>query len=154
MTVSALCQDCAICCQGVLFRYALLGDEEAARLEARGVGTTRRRDGRRALRLGCSALRGTQCSVYEARPSACRAYFCRLAFGLRDGATPWEEAVRILERARAALAEVAAGLPPRSDDDPPSVIERAHQYGLRDGPGPLRRAEAFLKEYFLGPGEP
>lgn len=154
MSVSTLCQACALCCQGALFRWALVDETEATRLQSRGVPTGRRRDGRRALRLGCSALRGTVCGLYSDRPRACDAYFCVLAFAVRDGRVALEAALRTVEQAQTLLAEVEAGLPPPAEDDPPSVIERAHHYGLREGPEPLRRAEAFLREHFLGPDQP
>ena len=149
MTVSALCRSCALCCEGALFRYALLAEGEALRLEQLGVPTTARRDGSKALRLGCSAVRERACGIYPSRPRACEAFFCQLAFRVRDGLTGFDEAAKVVAEARQLLADVAAGLPPPADGEPPSVLERAYQHGLRDGPAPLRRAERFLQEHFL-----
>lgn len=154
MSVSALCQACGLCCRGALFRWARLDEAEARRLQARGLAVGRRRDGQHALRLGCAALRGTVCGLYAERPRACDAYFCALAFAVRDGRLAPEDARRTVEGAQALLAEVEASLPPPAEDDPPSLLERAHLRGLRDGPEPLRRAEAFLREHFLGPDRP
>lgn len=151
MTLSELCQACGICCQGALFRYALLGQDEVDRLAARGVPTTRRRNGALALRLGCTALKGTVCGIYDVRPKACDAYFCQLTLRLRDGLISADEALRLIAQARTFLDEIGAQLPAPGEDEPRSVVERAHQHGLRDGPDLLRQTEAFLREHFLGP---
>jgi uncharacterized protein len=151
MTLSDLCQACGLCCQGALFRYALLSPEEVGQLQARGIPTTKRRNGALALRLGCMALKGTLCTIYEVRPKACDAYFCQLALRLRGGLVSPEEAMRLVEQARAFLGEIDGQLPPPGEDEPRSTIERAHQHGLRDGPDLLRRTEDFLREHFLGP---
>ena len=151
MTLSELCQACGICCQGALFRYALLSQEEVDRLQARGVPTTKRRNGALALRLGCTALSGTVCTIYEVRPKACDAYYCQLALRLRGGLISAEEATRLVAQARTFLSEIEGQLPPPGHDEPRSAIERAHQHGLRDGPDLLRQTEDFLREHFLGP---
>ncbi|MBI5543155.1 MAG: YkgJ family cysteine cluster protein [Deltaproteobacteria bacterium] len=154
MTVGELCQLCGLCCQGAFLRYALLDANEAVRLESLGVPTTTRRDGQRALRLGCRALSGTRCAIYQARPAACDSYFCQLAFRLRHGVVAPEIASQVVEQAQALLREIEADLPPRAEDDPPSVMERAHHHGLLSGPALLRRAEALFREHFLVPGQP
>jgi len=148
--VSELCQDCALCCQA-LFRYALLTDEEVERLEALEVRTTRRRNGEKALRLGCVALAGTRCGIYAARPKACDDYFCVLALRLKAGQVAVEEARELVREAQGMLARMEAQLPPRQADEPRSVLERAYDHGLSEGPGLLRRAEDFLREHFRGP---
>jgi uncharacterized protein len=151
LTISELCQACGICCQGALFRYALVTADEVARLSARGVPTTRRRNGALALRLGCTALKGTVCTIYDVRPRACDAYFCQLAQKLRGGLASPEDAMRLVAQARSFLSEIERQLPPPSEGEPRSAIERAHQHGLRDGPELLRKTEDFLREHFLGP---
>jgi uncharacterized protein len=151
MTLSELCQACGICCQGALFRYALLTADEVAWLSARGVSTTRRRNGALALRLGCTALQGTVCTIYDARPRACDAYFCQLAQRLRSGLVSPKDATRLVAQARSLLSEIERQLPPPVEGEPRSAVERAHQHGLRDGPDLLRETEDFLREHFLGP---
>ncbi|MBI5543678.1 MAG: YkgJ family cysteine cluster protein [Deltaproteobacteria bacterium] len=154
MTVGELCVACGICCRGAFFRYALLSDEEVGRLHALGIPTATRRNGQKAIRLGCAALRGTACTLYEVRPRVCHAYFCQLAFRLRDGLVTPEAARQIVAETQAVLAQLEAELPPRAEGDPPSAVERAYQYGLSSGPALLRRAEALFREHYLGPGQP
>lgn len=154
MFFADLCVSCGLCCRGPFFRYALLTEDEVARLAELGVPTARRRNGQPAIRLGCQALRGTACSIYERRPQACRAYFCQLAFRVRDGLVTWEQAQEVIARTQAVLAQIEAELPPPQPDDPPSSIERAYQYGLVSGPALLREAEALFREHYLGPGQP
>lgn len=154
MPVSALCQACALCCSGALFRYAPLREDELARLQALGADTYRRRDGTAALRLGCARLQGTRCGLYAERPFACQDYLCQLALRLRDGALPLGQALERVREAQAMLARMEAELPPRAEDEPRSVTQRAHQHGLASGPQLLRQAEEFLAEHFLGPAPP
>ena len=154
VTVGELCQSCGVCCQGAFFRYALLSEGEVARLSSLGIPTSKRRNGHPAIRLGCAALRGTSCSIYQTRPKACDAYYCQLVFRLRDGRMAPDEAVRVVEQAKSLLAQIEADLPPRAEDDSPSPMERAYQHGLRSGPALLRQAEALFREHFLGPDQP
>jgi hypothetical protein len=154
VTVGDLCKDCGVCCRGAFFRYALLTDSEVDRLAALGIPTSTRRNGQKAIRLGCAALNGTRCRIYLERPRACDAYFCQLAFRLRDGLVSPEEAQRVISGAQALLARIEADLPPAQPDDSPSPMERAYQHGLRSGPQRLREAEALWHEHFLGPGQP
>ena len=154
MTVGELCQECGVCCRGAFFRYALLSDDEVERLRGLGVPTARRRNGQKAIRLGCAALEGTRCSIYDSRPRACDAYFCQLAFRLRDGAVAAEEARRIVAEAKGLLEAIEADLPPPLEGDSPSPVERAYQHGLRSGPAALRRAEVMWRAHFLGPDQP
>ena len=154
VTLGELCQICGVCCHGAFFRYALLSDEEVLRLKELGIPTARRRNGQAAIRLGCAALRGTRCGIYEQRPKACDAYFCQLAFRMRDGLISPEEATHVVEQARSLLAQIEAEIPPRAEDDPPSPMERAYQHGLLSGPALLRQAEALFRQHFLGADQP
>ncbi|HEY3450791.1 MAG TPA: YkgJ family cysteine cluster protein [Myxococcales bacterium] len=154
MTVGELCQICGVCCRGAFFRYALLSDAEVEQLRAKGIPTAVRRNGQKAIRLGCAALRGELCSIYLERPKACDAYFCQLAFRLRDGLVTAEQALAVVRQTQELLAQIEADLPPPVDGDPPSMMERAYQHGLRSGPALLRQAEALFREHYLGPNQP
>ncbi|MGC4123271.1 MAG: YkgJ family cysteine cluster protein [Myxococcales bacterium] len=151
MSVPDLCQACALCCSGSLFRYAPLTEAEVADLAALGANTFRRRDGTPGLRLGCTKLEGTLCGIYSARPFACRDYLCQLAQRLQFGALGLEQALERVREAQAMLARMECELPPRAEDEPRSVTQRAHLYGLDSGPRLLRETEEFLAEHFLGP---
>lgn len=154
MTLGELCTFCGVCCRGAFFRYALLTDAEVEQLRAKGIPTAVRRNGQKAIRLGCAALRGTLCTIYQERPKACDAYFCQLAFRLRDGLMTEDQVVAVVKRTHELLAAIEADLPPAIEGDPPSMMERAYQYGLKSGPGLLREAEALFREHYLGPNQP
>ena len=154
MTVGELCQICGVCCRGAFFRYALLSDAEVEQLKAKGIPTAVRRNGQQAIRLGCAALRGKRCSIYLERPKACDAYFCQLAFRLRDGLMSPDQVLAVVRETQDLLAKIEADLPPAMEGDPPSMMERAYQHGLRSGPALLRQAEALFREHYLGPNQP
>ena len=154
MTVGELCQICGVCCRGAFFRYALLSDAEVEQLRAAGIPTAVRRNGQKAIRLGCAALRGTLCSIYRERPKACDAYYCQLAFRLRDGLVTGDEALRVVRETQTLLAQIEADLPPPIEGDSPSMMERAYQHGLRSGPAMLRQAEALFRAHYLGADQP
>jgi len=154
MTMGELCQLCGVCCRGAFFRYALISDAEEAMLRAKGIPTSVRRNGQKAIRLGCAGQHGTLCSIWQERPRACEAYFCQLAFRLRDGLVTAEQAVAAVRQTQELLARIEADLPPAVEGDSPSLMERAYQYGLLSGPALLRQAEALFREHYLGPDQP
>jgi len=69
-----LCLDCGLCCNGVLFDQVRLqpGDNRKA-LTARGLKI--KRGG--WFNQPCTALCGTLCQLYAARPTRCRQFECR-----------------------------------------------------------------------------
>jgi hypothetical protein len=154
MTVSDLCLECGLCCEGSLFLYVALGAGEVERLERCGLPVLRKRDGSWVMRLGCRGLSGTRCTVYAERPVNCAGYFCALALALRAGRIGGEQALSTVRQARALVDEVAANLPARREDEPDSAVQRAHEVGLLCGPEPLRRLEEFLSEHFRAPSPP
>ncbi|MGC4118275.1 MAG: YkgJ family cysteine cluster protein [Myxococcales bacterium] len=154
MTMGELCQVCGVCCRGAFFRYALLSDAEVEQLKAKGIPTAVRRNGQKAIRLACAAQRGALCSIYLERPKACDAYFCQLAFRLRDELVTADRALEVVRQTQDLLAQIEADLPPPIEGDSPSMMERAYQHGLRSGPGLLRQAEALFREHYLGPNQP
>ena len=147
--VSALCVACGLCCEGSLFLYLRLSEAEAAQMAARGAQVFRRKR-LTAMRLGCPMLEGARCTMYETRPSGCRAYYCELALEVRDGRVGLDEALQRVREARALIVPVEAGLPPPVEGERENPLQRARQCGLLCGPDPLRRADAFLAEHFTG----
>lgn len=148
-SLSDLCVSCGLCCDGSLFRYVRLASGEAERLSRAGCEVERRRDGSLALRLGCARLEDLRCALYLDRPEGCRAFVCRLGAALEAGSLSLAQAKELAREARARVAEVERALPECPAGEPRSALQRAAAVGLRDGPGPLRRAQAFLREHFL-----
>jgi len=152
--LSELCQGCGLCCGGSFFRYVMLTEPEVTRLAGVRVETVIRRDGLKAIRLPCQGLAGTRCGVYTVRPEACRAYVCLLGQWLGRGDVALSEALDRVHEAQALLTEVDENLPPLGEGELKASLQRAYQHGLLCGPALLRRTEAFLRDWFLGPDEP
>lgn len=138
MSVGTLCQACGLCCDGTLFSVVPLteGDAPPRQLEVETKAT-----GARGLRQPCSGLAGTCCTVYEARPLACRRYQCLLYEAMASEEETLAGALRVVEQARALIAAVG-----------PSLAEaraqgRRHEATLNPQ---LERAEAWLRFHFLG----
>ncbi|HEX8439593.1 YkgJ family cysteine cluster protein [Archangium sp.] len=156
MSLSALCQRCGLCCDGNLFSHVPLRPEEVAPARRHGLEVVALVGGSPALRQGCSALRDRRCTLYAERPQGCRAYDCRLLREVAGGQLPLDEALAVVDRARALLAALEASLPPDTDAPASPVLERARFADLSEG-GPsletraLReRTEALLDARFHG----
>ena len=149
--VSTLCQACGLCCAGALFSHVSLSHQEEARLRGLGVRLRERRNGTVVLPLGCSALEGTRCGVYAGRPHGCRAFVCEVGRALERRALTLEQALAEVREAQRLIDAVAAELPPAAAGEAWSPMQVAHRDGLRNGPGPLRAAQAYLREHFLEP---
>lgn len=67
---TALCLSCGLCCDGTLFRYVPLEPKEARRLAGRVTPC----EG--GMEQPCRALDGVHCTVYDDRPTTCRAFRC------------------------------------------------------------------------------
>jgi len=157
MSLSELCQRCGLCCDGNLFSHVPLRHAEVDAARRNGLDVVSLADGAPALRQGCTALKGRQCSLYAERPEGCRRYACRLFHALAGGTVSFPEALAVVERAHALLSAVERGLPPETDPRPASVLERA-RFAAWGGEGGFsaetdaarERAESFLDQHFHG----
>lgn len=71
---AALCLDCGLCCNGVLFdQVRLVAGDNAKALSAKGLKLKQRR----FFNQPCTALCGSQCTIYGDRPTRCRQFECR-----------------------------------------------------------------------------
>lgn len=71
---SNLCQQCGLCCTGVLFEYVSFGEHELQSVE---LGSYKMKEsGKQSLPHPCQFLDGTSCGIYVDRPSRCRSYAC------------------------------------------------------------------------------
>lgn len=138
MSVSSLCQSCALCCDGSLFATVPLQEHERA-----GEGAA-------SFAQPCADLSGSACSRYSTRPAACRKFTCLLAGALAEGEVDDEEARARVDEAKALIARVAAQLPVM--EAPGSVMQRARQLQEPSPSLALSRdaAESFLRRHFLG----
>lgn len=150
-----LCRHCGLCCDGNLFSHVALAPSEVDAARRNGLAVVALVEGAPAIRQGCPALKTRQCTVYAERPEGCRRFECRLFGALSRKEVPLPEALAVVARAHALLAEVERGLEP--DADPrASVLERARfaAWGEDGGVAGTRaareRAEAFLDRHFHG----
>lgn len=96
---SELCRACGFCCSGMLFAGIQLTEGEA-RASARLRLPLLQGEGGPTLLLPCPAHVGA-CTIYEERPSVCRAYHCQLIDELEQGDIDLEGALLRVERLRA-----------------------------------------------------
>lgn len=96
--ISSLCRACALCCDGSLFTRVPLGVEEV--VPEQELKVVRNEKGGRSFPQRCAALSGCDCTVYDARPLACRRYECLLVGALRGGEVSLSEALVVVKRAQ------------------------------------------------------
>jgi Fe-S-cluster containining protein len=163
-----LCEECGMCCDGVLFFGAKLQPADPVRaLRALGL-KIKRRHGELFCLQPCAAHIGSACSIYESRPGRCRDFECRqlLSFALQEISE--ETAMRNIQRARALVDRVEALLALAKDERIGKSLaarcETIFNPPLDDFPdaeqirGELRAAweelEAFLSSHFRMEPEP
>lgn len=74
LDASQLCQECGLCCTGLLFEYVSFSDQELKNVKLGSYKT--KESGKRSLPHPCQFLDGTTCGIYIDRPSRCRSYAC------------------------------------------------------------------------------
>lgn len=108
---SALCRRCGLCCDGTIHAQTTIRRDEAAALRAAGLPIEE--DGERLkLRQPCVMYREAVCTIYSARPHACRSYRCQLLKAHESGTLSLEAAAERVGRARALKQAVVDALPP------------------------------------------
>ena len=107
MSVSELCQSCALCCNGALFSHVPVEPEEVIALRVLGVSSHTRPDGTVAMEQPCTALQGNRCGIYAQRPKRCHEFNCLLAKALHEGETTLNEALEIVREAKEKFAAPA-----------------------------------------------
>jgi hypothetical protein len=107
-----LCNSCALCCNGALFRYAPLDPSDDVNALLASNLEIQQQSGRQHLLQPCRALLDTKCGVYSIRPAVCRAYRCRLLRRFAEQEVRWEAALRIVQHARELYQKLITELPP------------------------------------------
>ncbi len=109
--IAALCLECGLCCNGVLFRDVELqeGDDIASLLQHDLPVKTARRANKttRKLPQPCGALcDNLRCRVYAQRPIRCREFECGLLQKVMAGDLLADTALRKVHRARARVRTI------------------------------------------------
>lgn len=85
--MSNICTACGMCCDGTLFSYVpIAADDDLTPLREKHAVFESREQGD-SFRQPCSALESRCCTIYAVRPSACRAYRCKLLEKVEAGET-------------------------------------------------------------------
>ncbi|MFT3711614.1 MAG: YkgJ family cysteine cluster protein [Archangium sp.] len=155
MTLSELCLECGLCCDGTLFRHVEISSSERERLVQLGikVGERRKHD---VMWLPCGKLEGRKCTIYEQRPGGCDRFVCALGRKLKANEVGGDEALARVREMQAALDALRALLPPGEGP----VLRRARE--LIDAPQPVtddllaafKRVDTIRYEVFMPPPQP
>jgi uncharacterized protein len=155
--LSELCLRCGLCCDGSLFDHVALTEAEAQALIERDVAVGLKGDSRYVIEQRCSALEGTCCKAYEARPHGCRVYECLLATSLKTNEVSFDEAAQIVDEALDRIRALDAVLP-NGEGAPTSPVRRVLWADAPGNGGPLKaeahdaweRVREFLRRHFTG----
>jgi Fe-S-cluster containining protein len=129
--VAALCPNCALCCDGVLFAdVRLQAGDDAERLVALGV-PLRRRAALIRFSQPCSCLEGKLCRIYGERPVRCRTFECRLLQRTQTGEVTERAALKSIQRAHRCADKVRSILRELGDTDESIPLSRRYQRIMR-----------------------
>lgn len=97
--VAQLCPNCAMCCNGVLFKdVELQRGDLAAKLKSLGLPIAKSRGAK--FPQPCAALAGGNCRIYGDRPVRCRDFDCALLQSVAAGQTEVAAALRVIRQTR------------------------------------------------------
>jgi hypothetical protein len=101
--LSRICAACGLCCNGTIFGYVDLHDAEVAAFEKHRLPLVEPIEpGNASFKLPCPRFEeGAGCTIYEARPSACRRFVCPLLARAASGAATVPGSVDQVSRTRA-----------------------------------------------------
>lgn len=114
---SRLCQECGLCCNGVLFHTVRLQPSDSPRdLSGLGIKIKRKR-GQDFFSQPCSAFLEMQCGIYAQRPSRCRLFECRQLKGVQSGTITVDSAMERIHNVQERVA-ILEELSLRADGKP------------------------------------
>jgi uncharacterized protein len=122
-TVAQLCPECALCCNGVLFKdVELQPGDDTKKLESLGLPisepkTRKSQIANRKFPQPCAALDGCRCSIYSDRPARCRQFECALLKSVQAAETEVAVALRVIRTTRQRAERVRALLREAGDVD-------------------------------------
>lgn len=141
-----------MCCDGTLYLYVALTDEDILRLKKHQQVKLTGKHEHPSFAVPCAFHDGKGCGVYADRPDACRRYFCGLLRAVERDELTDDEALLVIEEAH-ALVEIVKeyvafepGMPLAVStwEDPPDEVQGEARVAWE-------RALRFLRKHFLGP---
>lgn len=149
MSVSVLCQRCALCCDGALFVAVPLSPADAAAVRRHHLVVLER--GRATgLAQPCAALHEQRCTIYDDRPEPCRSYRCMLYAALAEGEVGLGDALAVVAEARARLDALALALPGEGPALPRARVAAREGHLSPETHALMDRANEFLERRFRG----
>ncbi len=125
--VAALCPECSLCCNGVLFVDVRLQEgDDATRLARLGL-TLRRAATSPRFAQPCACLEAKLCRIYEERPGRCRAFECRLLQRVKAGEIDEKKALNSIRRAQRSAEWVKEILRQLGDNDDHIPLTKRYQ---------------------------
>jgi hypothetical protein len=97
---SLICQDCGLCCDGVLFSHVTISANAKNRLP---LADTKVVENKIKMKFPCNYMCGSSCSVYHIRPNKCKTYSCNLLKSLIKEEIKYNEAKKILSTTKAQV---------------------------------------------------
>ena len=130
--VAALCPQCALCCNGVLFAdVRLQKGDNAKQLTALGVPLKKRGAITRFIQP-CACLDGKLCRIYAERPARCRTFECRLLQRTQAGEVTERAALKTIQTTRRRAENVRRLLRELGDTDETVPLSRRYQRMMRE----------------------
>lgn len=101
---STLCQQCGLCCAGLLFEHVNFRENELQNIE--GVAFKVIEPGKKALPHPCQFLDGTRCSIYVDRPSNCKSFACVARREVLNGKLALNDGAALVQQIKAYLLQL------------------------------------------------
>jgi Fe-S-cluster containining protein len=118
---NAICLECGLCCNGVIFaRGELQSGDNAERLAALGLllaPQKQARAGNRKFHQPCAAFENGCCGIYSERPEYCRAFECALLKKVSTKKMENSTALRVIRTTRRRVDKVKRLLRKLGDAD-------------------------------------
>src|SRR4051794_22507746 len=106
---NALCLECGLCCNGVIFADVQLKPEDnEPRLRSLGLLFANQKSKLKSQKFTqpCTAFEGCRCRIYSDRPKYCREFECLLLKNVKAGQTDTPKALRIIRTALQRVTKV------------------------------------------------
>ena len=138
---NALCLECGLCCNGVIFAdVQLQSGDNATRLLALGLAFAKSRKSpivNRKFSQPCTAFASCKCNIYSERPTYCRQFECLLLKSVKAGETKTSEARRVVRSALEQAEKVKDLLRRLGDTDESLALSKRFQRMRRKVEGSL-----------------
>jgi Fe-S-cluster containining protein len=101
---STLCQQCGLCCTGLLFEYVSFEDHELGNVDVTNIKV--KEPGKKTLPHPCQYLEGTSCGIYIDRPRKCQSFACTSRQRVLNGEMPLKDGSAIVTETQGLLEEL------------------------------------------------